>query len=226
MAQSGGKAELGVRPRRTAGRPPGGSEEAFQARRLEILREAAKLFNEQGFHLSSLSDLADRLSVTKPSIYYYVASKDALLFECSRIALERLVLAFEAAMPKPDGLARVTTFFRHYAEIIADDFGRCLVLTDPRSFEPETRKTTSQGRRELNRQVARFITQGIEDGSIVACDARLVTNSLFAMFNGLARWWRPGRDPALGETVCTLLTVVVNGISPRPASRPGLQEQG
>lgn len=201
-----------ARPRRSPGRPPGGSEEQFQARRLEVLREAARLFNEQGFHLSSLSDLADRLKVTKPSIYYYVPSKDALLFECCSIAQERLLAAFADASRQATGLDRLRTFFRHYTKIIVDDFGRCLVLSDPRSFEPGTREAVLQGQREVSRQIASVIRSGIEDGSIRPCDAKLATASLFSLFNGVAKWWRPERDANAELIADALLDLVIRGL--------------
>src|SRR4029453_2010096 len=45
----------------------------------EILTTAAELFGERGYDGVSLEDVADRLDVTKGSLYYYFASKDELV---------------------------------------------------------------------------------------------------------------------------------------------------
>ena len=47
-------------------------------KRLAVLRTAAELFVTQGFHSTKLSDVADRLNITKPAIYYYFESKDEI----------------------------------------------------------------------------------------------------------------------------------------------------
>jgi AcrR family transcriptional regulator len=213
VQNQGGSA--GAKPKRPPGRPPGGTEEAFRARRHEILRAAAQMFNERGFHETSLSDLADRLHVTKPSIYYYVESKDALLFECSGVALAQMQLAVAEIATCRTGLERIETFFRHYTRLICDDFGRCLALTDPRWLEPDSRKANLAGRRALTKKVAEYLEEGIADGSIGPCDPRLTTYTLFSAFNGIARWWKPGRDPAPDAMAAITLGTFTTGLKPR-----------
>src|ERR1700754_1463940 len=51
-----------------------------RSRRIEeILAVAAELFGERGYAAVSLDDVAERLDVTKGSLYYYFASKDELV---------------------------------------------------------------------------------------------------------------------------------------------------
>jgi AcrR family transcriptional regulator len=47
--------------------------------RSEILRVALELFTERGFEGASIRDLAEALGMTKSSLYYHFASKDAIL---------------------------------------------------------------------------------------------------------------------------------------------------
>ena len=62
-----------------------------------VLRAAAQLFNEFGYHATSLAMVAQRLQVTKPTLYYYVQNKEEILFECVRLGLELLRSAIAAA---------------------------------------------------------------------------------------------------------------------------------
>ena len=59
-----------------------------ELKRNAVLQTAAQLFNERGFHATSLDDIAERLNVSKPTVYYYVESKDQILLECVKIALD------------------------------------------------------------------------------------------------------------------------------------------
>src|ERR1700738_172797 len=51
-------------------------------KREAVIRAAAREFNRKGYHNTSLDDIAARLEVTKPTVYYYVTSKEQLLFQC------------------------------------------------------------------------------------------------------------------------------------------------
>ena len=51
----------------------------FPEKREALLNAAAKLFREKGYEGASLNDLADMLHITKPTLYYYVKSKDQLV---------------------------------------------------------------------------------------------------------------------------------------------------
>jgi AcrR family transcriptional regulator len=65
--------------------------------RERILDVALDLFTEQGFDGTSMREIAERLDITKPSIYYHFASKEDILMalhmrmhELSKAALARL----------------------------------------------------------------------------------------------------------------------------------------
>src|SRR3954471_15358906 len=61
-----------------------------ETKREAVLLAAARAFNERGFHNTALEDVAADLKVTKPTIYYYGESKEALLAACYRRALDTL----------------------------------------------------------------------------------------------------------------------------------------
>ena len=78
---------------RVASRRPAGTKERIQAAALE-------LFAEQGVQRTSLQQIADRLGLTKPAIYYHFASREDLvrsLVQPMIDAAEALLAAQEAA---------------------------------------------------------------------------------------------------------------------------------
>jgi AcrR family transcriptional regulator len=71
--------------------------QADASTRERILDVALDLFTEQGFDGTSMREIADRLHITKPSIYYHFASKEDILMalhmrmhEFGKAALARL----------------------------------------------------------------------------------------------------------------------------------------
>jgi AcrR family transcriptional regulator len=70
-----------------------------------ILEVALELFSEQGFEGTSLREVAERLNLTTPALYYHFSSKDHLLISLVRPALERtdeLIEQSRSAANSPD----------------------------------------------------------------------------------------------------------------------------
>src|SRR5437879_12320463 len=59
-------------------------------KREAVIRAAAREFNRKGYHNTSLDDIAARLEVTKPTVYYYVTSKEQLLLQCLAAGVEQI----------------------------------------------------------------------------------------------------------------------------------------
>ncbi len=58
------------------------TKQAKPATRLEeVLQSAANIFFAKGFHATSIEDVARDVGMLKGSLYYYIKSKDDLLFQ-------------------------------------------------------------------------------------------------------------------------------------------------
>lgn len=92
-----------------------------------VLAAAARLFCEQGFHAAALDDVADRLRVSKPTLYYYVRSKKALVAACAEQGLENALQTMQMAGEGQSPSERLRACLRAYAHAVATDFGWCMV---------------------------------------------------------------------------------------------------
>jgi AcrR family transcriptional regulator len=198
-----------------AGRPKQKSQTLkYDQRRQEVLLAAARTFNRLGFHIATLDDVAEELGVTKPAIYYYARSKDELLFACGQMALDAFGGALDTTLSKDlTGRERLVKFFRLYAEIICEEFGRCLVLTEPRDLAPESRRKNVAGRRELNLAVREIIRDGIKDGSLRPCDDRALAIAMFDAFNGIGRWFNAKGASSLDAILDQYVSIFLDGVA-------------
>lgn len=170
-------------------------DEQHQLRREVLLRTAAQAFNETSFHTTTLDDLALRLNVTKPTLYYYIKDKDDILFECQRKALALIEDVLDEQEPgEGSGAERLEHFLRRYAELMTDDFGICLVRTGLRPLKPESRAKLIKFARRIDQTMRDIIRSGIDDGTLLPdLDPRLASNAAFGAFNGIAQWHKPNR---------------------------------
>jgi AcrR family transcriptional regulator len=200
-----------------------GRHDQHEAKRLAILRAAARIFTERGYHTTSVAEVAEALGVSKPFLYYYLKNKEDILFACSRIATEQLQEVLEQVRNAPGtGWEKLRMLFRGYARVMTTDFGICLLRsTTPGSLPREMRERLYAGRRRLNTEVERLVAQGIADGSIRSLHPRMASFALFGAFNWISNWYRP-EGPMPPEGIADVfLDLFARGMAPAHDDRSG-----
>ena len=66
----------------------GVTREATLDSRQDILRTAARLFQQRGYDATSMNDVAAALKLSKGGLYHHFQSKDEILFEIMNHAME------------------------------------------------------------------------------------------------------------------------------------------
>lgn len=164
---------------------------ARDEKREAVLRTAVQVFLEQGYHRATLNDVAERLNITKPALYNYFGGKDEILFECWAVGQERVdecIAAINAG--GGSGLDKLRKLVRGYGEMMATDFGASLVRFDVRDLTDKNSKTVRAGKRDIDATFRRYITDGIADGSIKPCDAKLAAFAIAGSLNWIGHWYR------------------------------------
>ena len=192
-------------------------EQERAIKRDAVLRAAAQLFNEFGYHATSLAMVAQRLQVTKPTLYYYIQNKEEILFECVRLGLELLRSAIAAAAASGGtALDKLKAAMHEYALIVTREFGMCLIRVGEDPLAPESRKKLRRLKAELDHEFRTLIEQGIAEGSLAPCDPKLAAFTLAGALSWIGRWFDP-HGPLSAEDVARHSTaVLMNGLSPRP----------
>jgi AcrR family transcriptional regulator len=193
---------------------------ARDEKREAVLRAAVALFLEQGYHRATLNEVAERLNITKPALYNYFRSKDEILFECWAMGQER-VDDFISGIDGEGGtgLVKLRKLVRAYAEVMATDFGASMVRFDVRDLSEKNSEVVRAGKRSIDHTFRRYITEGISDGSIKPCDAKLSAFAIAGSLNWIGHWYRPD-GPLPPTTISEEFAVrLTEGLAHRPPSR-------
>lgn len=186
------------------------------AKRDALLLAAVRMFNERGFHATSLDDVAASLGVSKPTIYHHLGNKDQVLFECVSIGLGQLREAAAEAAAKPGrGIDRLRDFLIRYARINMDDFGRCVIRTGDEAMSPDSAARFRSLKREIDDALRDLIAEAIADGSVVEDDPKLLAFTLAGALNWPARWFAPGGALRATEVAERMVAMLIAGIAPR-----------
>ncbi len=189
---------------------------ARKAKREAVLRAAVQMFNERGFHQTSLDDVAARLGISKPTIYHYLGNKDKVLLECVTIGLGQLIEAAEQGRATPgNGADRLLAYLVRYAEINMDDFGRCVIRTAEEALAPESRSRFRELKRRIDSDMRELISAGMDDGSLARGDVKLTAFALAGALNWPARWHEPSGESSPLELARGLVGILGQGLLPR-----------
>lgn len=189
----------------------------LRARKREaILVAAVRMFNERGYHATSLDDVAASLGISKPVVYHYLGNKEQVLLECMQRGLAELRSALETARSRPGtGLDRLTSFMLSYAEINMADFGRCVIRTGDEVLSPDNRARFRGLKREIDSQLRALIAEAVADGSAQIEDIRLTAFAIAGALNWPARWHQEDGKATTGEIAEKLVAYLVEGLRPR-----------
>jgi len=202
--------------------------EAFNSRRRDpaakrkaVLLTAAELFIEKSYIRTSMNDVAERLKITKPALYHYFQNKEQILLECYRIGSSMIEETLNGiAAHTGTGLERVEAFIYSYAKVMTDDFGRCVMRLDEGDLSGEARTRVRRYKRKIDRRLRGFLQDGIADGSILPCDAKITSFSIAGALNWICQWYEP--EGALsGEVIATeFARTLTQGFARRRVVRP------
>lgn len=186
-------------------------DELHQSKREAILRMAARMFANEGYAATSLSAIAERLNVTKPTLYYYVKNKEEILNACVAEGLASVDGNLADAHARgANGYEKLGIFFRSHVSFILGDFGALLVA----ARQDLTRKHKRQ-LKAVDRAVIGLIDEAVADGSMRPCDPKIACFALFGAFNAIPSWFRDAGEKPLDEIVDMYFDLFTQGVASR-----------
>jgi AcrR family transcriptional regulator len=176
-----------------------------------VLLTAAHLFLEQGYRRTSMSELAKRLNITKPALYYYFHNKEEIVVECYRRGIAVIEAGLgDALVSHAAGFDKVKAYVEAYATaVVLHEFGRCVAMLDDGALSATTRREVRSLKRRIDETLRGYIEEGMKDGSIANCNAKIAAFAIAGAINWIGTWYQPGGPLSaaeIGEQFSLLLT--------------------
>ena len=166
-------------------------EAQYSAKRRAVIRSAAAAFRRRGYHNASMTEIAKSLGLTKAALYYYVKSKEEILFEAHIMVYGKMDDLIKSVKGRGEtGLEKLQILYGEFAHMLTRD-GLAL-LTDIDSLKGEFQQTVLARRGKIERAVTRIVERGMEDGSIKLADPKVTVFFLMGALNWLNVWYEGG----------------------------------
>jgi AcrR family transcriptional regulator len=191
-----------------------------EEREASMLREAGAVFAERGFHAASMDEIADRVGVSKPMVYNYFGSKEALYFAYIEDAGRDLVASIVDAERARRGetvelrLAAGTGAFFRFVDEHRDSFA--VLYSEMAARGGPARREVSAIRRQIIELVMFLFDQVVERSGVEAEDiggTEPLAQAYVGAGESLANWFLEHPDDSVDAITSRLMNTAWLGLS-------------
>lgn len=169
-------------------------------RRAEVTQAACEIFSEKGYRAASLQDVADRVGVLKGSLYYYIESKEDLLWRIIEdVHVQAIEILDQALALDTSPIERIRIYIERHVEWYLSNIKSVTVFFREWRNLTGQRLRTEKDRRRGYEQIIRDLIAAAQGAGEVSDELDLNYAALYvlAAVNAVPDWYRPNRgDPA------------------------------
>jgi AcrR family transcriptional regulator len=159
-----------------------------------LLAAGVEVMAEQGYHGSSIRDIARRAGMSTANLYHHFDSKQALLLRIMVAGIDQLLVAAEVAMAEaaPDPASQLRALVIAHVEAHSERSNVSFVtFQEIRHLAPEGQEEMRAKMDEQQRRFDVLIEEGIAQGVFHADQPRDTARALASMCTAVATWYKP-----------------------------------
>jgi TetR/AcrR family transcriptional regulator, cholesterol catabolism regulator len=180
----------------------------------EVLKSAANIFFAKGFHATSIEDVARDVGMLKGSLYYYIKSKDDLLFQLLLAGIEDgdayIARQIDLEGEPVEQLERAVRAQIDYIIQNKVPFGLFLHEFDSLSGKRQHKLISVMSR--YNSRFVDLVKRGQQQGKLIEGEPWLIVNGILGMCNWLYRWYDTDHVSDPEQVKQVFLNMLLNGI--------------
>jgi AcrR family transcriptional regulator len=188
-------------------------------RERQVLDTAVRLFSEQGYTSTTLQDIADRIGITKPALYYYFRNKQEILLRLlAQIGYRLLDIAQPLAAADRPADERLAAVLRAHVRTVLEAPELFRVYFAERAEVPRRLLADVEtGEHAYIALLENLVRDGLRSGvfSVAESDVPVVVRITLSTCNGVLRWYRSS-----GRLNTDSLAELVSGIAIRGLMAP------
>jgi AcrR family transcriptional regulator len=183
----------------------------------DILAAATRLFQQKGYHATSMQDIADAVGLQKGSLYHYISGKEDLLVVIIQDAIgqynERLAEVKAMDLPVRE---RLELAIHYHLKGIADNLGMLTIfLRESYALNEEQQRRISVDSARYNQMFEDLYREGIASGEVRDLDPKLVARTVLGACNWFYRWYDPNGEKSIDELANFFSDLCFTGIAGR-----------
>ena len=175
---------------------------------------AAQIFFSKGYNATSLNDIADSLNITKAGLYYYVESKQDLLYRIINLGLDSVQEdVLNPARNIEDAEERLRFIILNHSRLSAGGNHAVIIIShEDNELNFHQREETLKRRREYFDFIRNTLAELKNVGRLEEIDLTTATFTILGMIIWLSRWFSPSGKMSVEQVCEDVCEMAVRGI--------------
>ncbi len=162
-------------------------------RKEEIIVAAAKIFAAKGYHAATLDEIAARIGISKPALYYHIKNKQEILKEIIDRIMEPMEAVAEMGRSQLPPVERMENMIRMLIKFSAERKETAKIALELNKILPKkSHAALIKRQKEVEQVLQDTLNAGVKSGDFNMGDTRMTAFSILAVSNTIYRWYQPG----------------------------------
>lgn len=180
----------------------------------DIARAAVKLFEQKGYHATSVQDIADEVGLQKGSLYHYIHSKEDLLLQIAHQAIsdfnQRLEKILAADIPAREKLVQAVE--NHLSVCISNLQTTTVLLREAFSLGEDQHQIIQELTDKYLTLWTQILTEGRDRGEFVVPHPKMTALALLGSCNWVYRWYRTSGSLSAADLAKVFSELYLDGL--------------
>jgi AcrR family transcriptional regulator len=192
------------------------SKKMSPSKEQEIVAVAARLFKEKGYRATTLEDIAAAVGMLKGSLYYYIRSKEELLYLVVRDPIHQAYNKLEEIVTSKAPIkVKIAQAIQHHMMVFHQHYPHIAVyLHDYHHLMQQLQKNAIETPKNYQQLWATLLEQGVATGEVRSdVDVKVAGYAILGMCNWVYRWYNPQGALSPEEVAGIFTTLVLEGLA-------------
>lgn len=213
-------------PKRRAGRPRARKQAPSGPAKDAILLAAAELFTKQGYAGTSTREIADRVGIRQPSLFYHFQRKEDIMVAIINQAADVWIGYLPGFEKRPGSAAtKLYELMRfNFLKIMTEPYGVGKLIMLPELRSGDFQELVESKRNRIISAYRKLIRRGIKEGDFEPCDVNVATHTVVGIAEAIWTWYRPARSKNPDKLTEQVVDLAMRALLSRPSQLDSIKK--
>lgn len=192
----------------------------YEEKKRSMIITAAKVFGRKGFHGTSIENIANKMQMTKGSLYYYFSNKDELLYQVHLYSLNEVIEQIDKIAASNDSPEiKFRKAITSHLKILGENYEGSFMLQQEYLLPDDHRNEILRLRDNYEKKFLNIIKEGVKQKKFSVRNFKISLFVVLGAINWFLRWYSSSGQLTIEEIADRFADIFLEGLLIRPAEK-------
>lgn len=188
------------------------SDNGAITRKEEIIRIASIIFAAKGYHGTTLEEIAKKMGISKPALYYHIKNKAEILREVIGRMMEPMEEVARIGRSDLPPTQRIEHMIRLLVKFAVERTETTLIAFEQNKMLPKkSQEALRKRQKDVELVLQETLEEGVKSGIYNVQDVKLASFAILATANWVYHWYKPGAGLSHEQIADQFIRLLENG---------------